>query len=158
MALSLKLDRIADTLDTTSEKPSKPKPSKKTISTFDWQMEMLSLDTFITDNYKNTQNVRRFFILHCGDQFHFSIPLMAFMKTHIGMTLQHAVNEWQRLSEQSKDKNFKSEIPEGNQYNKYVREFFADNPTMTMEQARDFWKLKRSLPTGKHVYEKNDLS
>ena len=67
------------------------------------------------------------------------------------------INEWQRLNEQSKDKNFKSEIPTGNQYNKYIRDFFADNPNPTIEQARHFWKLKRSLLLGRHIYEMSDL-
>ncbi|MFX8554355.1 hypothetical protein ABTM01_19500, partial [Acinetobacter baumannii] len=70
---------------------------------------------------------------------------------------QDAVNEWHRINEQQKDKNFKTEIPPSNQYNKYIRDFFADNPTMTIAQARHFWKLKRSLPLGKHIYEKSDL-
>lgn len=152
------LDRISNSLDNTSEKPSKPKTLKKVTSKFDWHIEQLSLNSIITDNYKNTQNVRRFFTKHCDSKFHFSIPLMDFMKNNVGATLQQAVNEWQRLNEQSKDKNFKSEIPEGNQYNKYVRDFFADNPTMTVEQARHFWKLKRSLPLGRHIYEKTDLN
>lgn len=39
--------------------------------------------------------------------------------------------------------NFKSEIPDGNQYNKYIWDFFADNPNMTIKEARHFWKLKK---------------
>ena len=152
------LDQIADALDNPSEKPTQPKISKKSISKFNWHTETLSLDTIISDNYKNTQNVRHFFIEHLGNKFHFSIPLMDFMKISIGKTLQNAVNEWQRLNKQSKDKKFKSEIPEGNQYNRYVRDFFADNPNMTVEQARHFWKLKRRLPLGRHIYEKTDLN
>jgi hypothetical protein len=82
---------------------------------------------------------------------------MDFMKNSCGLILKDAINEWQRLNEQRKDKKFKSEIPSGNQFNKYIRDFFADNPNMTVEQGRHFWKLKRSLPLGKHIYERNDL-
>ena len=151
------LDRIANALDNRENIKQKPATSKKITSKVDWHSEELRLYTIITDSYKNSQNVRHFFIQHCGGKFHFSIPLMDFMKNNCGKTLQDAVNEWQRLNEQSKDKNFKSEIPEGNQYNKYIRDFFADNPYMTIEQARHFWKLKRSLPLGRHFYEKEDL-
>ncbi len=28
---------------------------------------------------------------------------------------------------------------------------------MTIEQARHFWKLKKKLPLGRHIYEKKDL-
>jgi hypothetical protein len=151
------LERIANKLDNVNKINSKPIISKQQSSKFDWHSENLTLDTVLTDSYKNTQNVRRFFLQHCGDKFHFSIPFMDFMKNNCGKTLQDAINEWQRLNKQSKDKKFKSEIPTGNQYNKYIRDFFADNPNLTIDQARHFWKLKRSLPLGRHVYEKTDL-
>jgi hypothetical protein len=151
------LERIASALDNgvteTEKKSQKAKPTSK----FLWAKSSLFLDTIITDSYTNGPNTRKFFKQHCGDKFHFSIPFMDFMKNNCGKTLNDAVNEWQRLNELSKDKNFKSDIPAGNQYNKYIRDFFADNPNLTIEQARHFWKLKRSLPLGKHIYEKTDL-
>jgi len=152
------LERIATNLDNGGKVNTKPTPAKPKSSKFDWHSEKLTLATVLTDSYKNTQNVRRFFQQHCSEKFHFSIPFMHFMKNNCGKKLQDAVNEWKRMNEQHKDKNFKSEIPPGNQYNKYIRDFFADNPNMTIEQARQCWKLKRSLPTGKHTYEKSDLS
>lgn len=152
------LDRIANSLDNVEENLSKTKISQKIDSKFDWNIETLSLDTLITDSYKNTQNVRQFFTEHCGPKFRFTIPFMNFMKANIGKTLQDAISEWKKLNELKKEKNFKSEIPGGNQYNKYMRDFFADNPSMTIEQARHFWKLKRSLPLGRHIYEKTDLN
>lgn len=151
------LERLATALDNgfveTEEIAGKIPPT----STFNWARSLLTLDTIITDSYTNGPNTRKFFKQHCGDTFHFSIPFMRFMKNNCGKTLQDAVNEWHRLNEQRKDKNFKTEIPPSNQYNKYIRDFFADNPTMTIAQARHFWKLKRSLPLGKHIYEKSDL-
>jgi hypothetical protein len=151
------LDRIANALDNKEHKEPKSKTSKQKVSKFNWHSEVLTPDTIITDSYRNSQNVRRFFVQQCGSTFRFSIALMDFMKNNCGNTLQDAVSEWQRLNEQGKDKNFKSEIPPGNQYNKYIRDFFADNPNMTMAEARHFWKLKRSLPLGRHIYEKEDL-
>jgi Domain of unknown function (DUF6434)/SAP domain-containing new25 len=151
------LERIANALDKGIATTEKIQQSGKPTSKFVWSKSLLSLDTVITDSYTNGPNTRKFFKHHCGDKFHFSIPFMDFMKNNCGKTLQDAVNEWQSLSKQRKDKNFKSEIPEGNQYDKYIRDFFADNPSMTIEQARHFWKLKRSLPLGKDKYEKSDL-
>jgi hypothetical protein len=98
-----------------------------------------------------------FFKEHCGDTFHFSIPFMDFMKNNCGKTLQDAVNEWQRLDELTKNKNHKSTIPSGNQYNQYIRDFFVDNPNKTIKEARHCWQLKRALPLGRHVYERTDL-
>lgn len=151
------LERIAVALDKGVVKTENISPTAKPTSKFVWSKSLLSLNTVITDSYTNGQNARKFFKQHCGDKFHFSIPFMDFMKKNCGKTLQDAINEWHRLNEQSKDKKFKSEIPEGNQYNKYIRDFFADNPSMTIKQARHFWKLKRSLPLGRHIYEKSDL-
>lgn len=151
------LERIATELDEGGIKKEKIPLPHKPISKFVWSKSKLKLDTVITDSYTNGPNTRKFFKEYCGEKFHFSIPFMDFMKNNCGKTLQDAINEWHRLNEQAKNKNFKSEIPAGNQYNKYLRDFFADNPNMTIEQARHFWKLKRSLPLGRHVYERTDL-
>jgi Domain of unknown function (DUF6434)/SAP domain-containing new25 len=151
------LDRIASSLDNESSKPINLKPRPKPTSKFLWSTSKLTLNTIITDSYTNGPNTREFFKKHCGDKFHFSIPFMDFMKKNYGKTLQDAVNEWIRLHEQTKSKGFKSNIPEGNQYNKYIRDFFADNPTKTIKDARHFWKLKRSLPLGRHIYESTDI-
>lgn len=71
--------------------------------------------------------------------------------------MQDAIEEWKRLNDISKDKTIKSEIPKGNQYNQYIRDFFVDNPTIKMVDARLCWKLKRNLPLTFHIYEKSDL-
>jgi hypothetical protein len=152
------LERIANVLDYGKSNTLPLSQPKKPTSKFDWSKSILSLDTVITDNYTNGPNTRNFFKQHCGEKFHFSIPFMTFMKNNSGKTLNDAIIEWRRLYNLSKDKNFKSVIPQGNQYNKYIRDFFADNPTMTITQARHFWKLKRSLPLGRHIYEKTDLN
>ena len=64
---------------------------------------------------------------------------------------------WVKINAELKDKNTKSIIPEGNQYNQYMRDFFKDNPDKTIHEARHFWQLKRSLPLGKQMYERSDL-
>lgn len=82
---------------------------------------------------------------------------MAWIKSNVGKTLQDAVTEWQDSQELQKQKGYQSEIPDSNQYNKYTRDFFADNPEKKIQEARHFWKLKRKLPLGKHFYERTDL-
>jgi hypothetical protein len=151
------IERIANALDNRIPQQQNLRHLNKPKSKFIWSKSKLEINTIITDSYTNGPNTRKFFKEHCGDRFHFSIPFMDFMKNNCGKTLQDAINEWKRLDKLSKDKNFKSEIPEGNQYNKYIRDFFEDNPKMTIIQARHFWKLKRSLPLGRHIYERTDL-
>jgi hypothetical protein len=65
-------------------------------SSFDWHGAPLSLGTRITDDYKSTQNVRRFFKAQLGDHFHFTVEFMAWMKNGSGKTLKAAVLEWKR--------------------------------------------------------------
>jgi hypothetical protein len=149
------LDRIALSLD--AEKVVLGEKRVKPTSKFDWSKEALTLETLITDSYRNGPNTRNFFKEYCGIRFSFNIPFMAWMKHNVGKNLRHAVEEWERLNAQSKDKNTQSVIPEGNQYNQYMRDFFSDNPTKTIKEARHFWQLKRALPLGEHQYERSDL-
>jgi hypothetical protein len=60
------------------------------------------------------------------------------MQENCGKTLKDAVDAWKGLHELSRAKHFKIEILEGNQYNQYIRDFFADNPSLTIQQARHF--------------------
>jgi hypothetical protein len=149
------LDRIALSLEAGKVvlEEKKVKPTSK----FDWSKEALTLDTLITDSYRNGPNTRKFFKEYCGSKFSFNIAFMAWMKHNVDKTLRDAVEEWERINAEFKDKNTQSVIPEGNQYNQYLRDFFTDNPTKTIKEARYFWQLKRALPLGKHRYERSDL-
>ena len=149
-------DRIVNYLNTGEIHLVKDKSIKKPLSKFDWKNEILTLDTVITDNYKNNSNVRKFFIAQVGSQFNFSIDLMKWMKNNIGKTLKDAIAEWYRLQEFKKDPNYQSVIPAHNQYNQYTRDFLADNPDKSIKDARKYWKLKRSKP-GELKYSKSDL-
>ncbi|MGL4488835.1 MAG: DUF6434 domain-containing protein, partial [Rhizobiaceae bacterium] len=76
------IDRIADFLD--GKPGSVPRPRRtgvaSKVSGLDWHSASLSSATIITANYRNTQNVRRFFIAEIGRHFSFSIAFMAWMK------------------------------------------------------------------------------
>ena len=62
---------------------------------FDWHGAPLSPKTRITDDYKTTQNVRRFFREQLGEDFRFTRELMAWMRANVGKTLAEAVREAQ---------------------------------------------------------------
>ena len=129
-----------DGKEVTETKKSKP------ASTFDWANETLTPETTITDSYKNGPNSKRFFKEYCGKKFSFNVAFMNWMKTNAGKTLKDAVTEWERLEELIKSGRYKAEIPAGNQYNKCIRDFFADNPDKNITDARHYWKLKPALP------------
>ncbi|MEP4194649.1 MAG: DUF6434 domain-containing protein [Aliishimia sp.] len=89
------LDRLAHFLDTGEPDLPKVKSPPRT-SKFDWHSEELRPETVLTDSYKNTQNVRRFFKAHAGEQFKFTIGFMDWIKANTGKTLGDAVDEYHR--------------------------------------------------------------
>ncbi len=152
------LDRIAHFLDT-GEKTCPNDVVVKQTSKFDWHSAALTRDTVITDNYKNSQNVRRFFQAEADPKFKFNIAFMDWMKANVGKTLGDAIDEFRAQKVKSSDPNFKTDIQDHNQFNQYTRDFLADNPNASMDEVRKVWAKKRSLPTktGRHRYDKSDL-
>lgn len=152
------LDRIATFLET-GEIPEKRTASSKQMSKFDWGHTPLALTTTITDNYRNTQNVRAFFQVHIGPSFQFTIAFMEWMKNSAGRPLSEAVTEYERQVQDSLDPSKQTTIKPHNQYNRYMRDFIADNPSASISDARKAWNNKRKFPTknGLHFYQKDDL-
>lgn len=151
------LDRIAHFLDTGERtRPTAPPPKSK----FDWHAEPLHDATVITDSYKNTQNVRRYFKSRLGEGFKFNIEFMAWMKANMGRTLADACDEYRAMKVREAAPGFQSEIAHHNQFNQYTRDFLADNPDAGMDDVRRVWALKIKQPSdsGRHVYDPADLT
>ncbi len=148
------LDRLAHFLDTgeTVFVGDVRVPPK---SKFDWHKAPLTAETIITDNYQNTQNVRRFFKAVAGSDFKFTIALMDWMRGNVGKTLGDAVMAHHQL----RAAPVQTQIKDHNQFNQYTRDFMANNPGATMEQVLRVWAKKRSLPSddGRHRYSPSDL-
>jgi hypothetical protein len=66
------------------------------MSAFDWHSGKITRATPVTANYRNTQNVRRFFLAECGPDFKFDRPFMAWMKDGTPKTMGAAADEWKR--------------------------------------------------------------
>ena len=77
---------------------------KKSHSTFDWKTEPLTPSTIITDSYRNSENVRAFFLSEIGSHFSFNVKFMNWMKQATGKTLQDAVDEWKKINDLKKVK------------------------------------------------------
>lgn len=152
------LDRIAHFLDT-GEKQFPGDRAVRPRSTFDWHSAPLSADTIITDSYKNTRNVRRFFKAAVGDGFKFNIAFMDWMKSNTGKTLADACAAYRTLQDQAKTPGHRTTIRDHNQFNQYTRDFLEDNPDLGMDDVRRVWALKVQTPsdTGRHVYDPADL-
>ena len=63
---------------------------------FDWHSDTLTRATPVTSSYKNTQNVRRFMLEHCGPGFKFDRPFMAWIRNGMAKNLGAVVDEWRR--------------------------------------------------------------
>ncbi|MEL6822332.1 MAG: DUF6434 domain-containing protein [Calditrichota bacterium] len=133
-----------------------PKRKKKPLSAFDWRNEPLSRETIITDSYKNNQNVRQFFTKQIGKRFRFNIAFMDWMKVNIGKNLGNAVDAWLDIEEQQKTRSEPKKILPHLQYNRYIRDFLADNPDKSMQDAITYWKIKKSK-RGDNLYRREDL-
>lgn len=70
------LERLAHFLDT-GETIWPGDTHAKTHSKFDWHSADLTPETVITDSYRNSQNVRRFFKKHAEEKFKFNIAFEA---------------------------------------------------------------------------------
>lgn len=151
------LDRIATFLDTGA---APVETRSKAASKFDWHSADLTDDTPLTDSYRNTQNVRRYFKSRLGEGFKFNIAFMAWLKTNAGATLADACAEYRAMKVREADPDYQTEIKDHNQFNKYTRDFLKDNPDKGMADVRHFWALKSALPseTGRHVYDRSDLT
>ena len=140
----------------TGEKNLKREHIKK-ISKFDWQTENLTLQTTITDNYKNTENVRKFFIDRIGKHFKFNVEFMNWMKINTGKNLKDAIYQWKFIYSESKNSKAPKKIAPQFEYNKYLRDFLADNPNLKRDVGINLWKIKKSL-RGNNKYSKEDLN
>lgn len=65
----------------------------------DWHKNQIDENTLITDSYKTTQNVRRYFKFQLGEQFKFDRDFMLWMKSSTGLTMGDAVQEWAKRNQ-----------------------------------------------------------
>ena len=149
-------DRIIKYLKTGIKAKKTENRKSKSNSKFDWNNEELTLQTIITDNYKNTENARAFFTDKIGKEFKFNVKFMNWMKCNVGLTLDNAVNVWNDFKIEKKNDKSPKEIAPQFEYNRYIRDFLKDNPDKTKKVAIKYWKIKKTI-RGNNKYEKLDL-
>ena len=71
------------------------------MSKFDWHSDLITRDTPVTANYKNTQNVRRFMKSQCGNGFKFDRPFMAWFTGGTEKSMGDVADEWKRRHRQA---------------------------------------------------------
>ncbi|UYV37908.1 SAP domain-containing protein [Rhodobacteraceae bacterium D3-12] len=153
------LERIAHFLDTGRKDLPGDGAAPKATSRFDWHSEVLSEETQITDTYRNTQNVRRFFKAAVGPSFKFNIAFMEWMRSNTGKTLGDAVAAYLDIKGEQAAPGARTRIKAHNQFNQYTRDILSENPGLSIEDVRRIWARKIALPSesGRHEYHPSDL-
>ena len=149
-------ERIAEYLRTGNKGHTKTPRLNVPKSSFDWHKEQLSTETVITNSYRNTQNVRKFYTQTIGMQFKFNVKFMSWMKSNTGKTLGDSIEAWHKINQDIKNQKTKKEIAPQFEYNTYIRDFLADNPNLKRSTGIELWKIKKSM-RGPNRYDKSDL-
>ena len=112
----------------------------------------ITLDSKIGENFKCSEDKRRFFVNEIGGNFKFKVRFQKWLKSNPDMTYRDAVRAYHEIQ----NSNEKTEIEGQFQYNQYIRDFFNDNKGRTLNDAVKCWQYKKSLK-GSNCYEKTDL-
>jgi len=81
------------------------------VDLFDWHGGRIDRATPITESYRNTQKVRRFFKSECGELFKFDRPFMAWLKIGVGKTMGDAADEWTRREATKRQQRVPARLP-----------------------------------------------
>jgi hypothetical protein len=73
----------------------------------------------------------------------------------VGYNLGDAITAWEETVLTKKAQRGKNTIAPQFEYNRYMRDFFADNPGVGRAKAIECWKMKRDTP-GIKAYERSD--
>ncbi|MEL7465472.1 MAG: DUF6434 domain-containing protein [Pseudomonadota bacterium] len=145
-------DRLAHFLDTGEALKPEATRAKGAVN---WARDALTDETIIDAGYSNGPNVRAYFTAKIGPRFRFNITFMDWMKANTGKTLADAAEAWLE-QEAAKKAGARQAIPASNQWNRYQRDFFAENPERSLDDARACWAWKRAQ-RGHNRFEPGDL-
>jgi len=63
---------------------------------FDWHGGQISRATMVDQGYRSTQNVRRFLLSECGEEFKFDRPFMLWIRNDQIKNMGDVADEWTR--------------------------------------------------------------
>lgn len=133
--------RIAEFLTNGTRQPHTGNQPNKRDSDQPLQPETLVV------NYRNDAATRDFFTAHLGKSFRFNVYLRQFTnKANItpGLTYGDLIAGWKHEEAQKKAAGNNTEISSQFEYNRFVREFFANEPGKTHADAVAAWNLVKT--------------
>lgn len=138
---------IADRIDVFLRTGKIKRPARKSNVSKKKSKDDLSLDTVIPEGHRCGQDVRAFFI-SVIPKFHFSTYIQNYFKENIGKTYRDVVEAWYEEAERKNDPTYKKEIAPQFEYNRFIRDFFADpkNQGESRDSAIKAWNEIKTLP------------
>ena len=108
------------------------------------------------DGWVCDAQTRAFFEAQCGPSFHFTVALNRMGKTASGKGLSYGalVDAWKAEKGRRKDPKYKPKLGKAGEYNRYVRDFFADpgNAGKAFKDAVAGWNRIKKV-RGPRVYD-----
>jgi hypothetical protein len=101
------------------------------------------LTSVIGPNWRCSQNLRAFFEIHAGRNFHFNQAMRNFIASGEGRTLEEALNHYKESLDAPS-----TSIDEQFEYNRHMRSYHTANPGATQAEAVAAWWAKRGRPGG----------
>ncbi len=98
---------------------------------------------------------REFFKREIGKGFSFNVEFQKWLKGNAGKTYNDAIEAYHAIKENKKKSDTK--IDSQFEYNTYIRDFFADNKGLSLNDAIACWRYKKGM-RGHNRYEKSDLA
>jgi len=143
-------DRIAYYLDTGEILPADS--ARKTKST---SIDAINEESEIETGFVCSEKHRAFFTKKIGKSFSFNVAFQKWLKANAGKTYAQAIIAYHQILVEKK--NSKTTIDKQFEYNTYIRDFFEDNKSRTLEDAIKCWKYKKGLQ-GHNCYERTDTT
>lgn len=130
--------------------PDRERPQPKQPASFRDSDKPLRRSTPVV-HYKSDRKTRAFFESQIGPEFHFTYHLNQYRLSHDNLTYGDLVDLWVAERDRRRRSNYQSPIPEHGKYNRFIRDFFADerNKGRSLQEAAASWnaiKNKRGDP------------
>lgn len=130
--------------------PESPEPQRKQAKGPRDSDKPLRRHTLVV-NYRSDAKTRAFFESQIGPDFHFTYYLNQYRLAHDNLTYGDLVEVWVVERDRRRNRNYKPPIAEHGKYNRFIRDFFADesNQGKSLREAVASWnavKNKRGDP------------
>ena len=114
----------------------------------------ITVESLIESDFVCSERHRAFFKEKIGKSFSFNVAFQNWLKANTGKSYADAIEAYHRIL--AENRRGKTTVDRQFEYNAYIRDFFADNESKSLDDAIKCWKYKKGVQ-GHNRYEKSDL-